>query len=110
MRIDRIEIDLSRALINQAGDLYHIDITAYGPDGDRTVTLQADAAGVARQRGPHDGIPLQHPYDITVDWRFVEKACEVAGFDLQGQMLSESGSNPRTRIFLPMRSRRTYMG
>lgn len=110
MRIDRIEIDLSQALINQAGDLYHINVKAFGPEGEKTASLQADAAGVRRQQSHSEGIPLQHPYDIEVDWRFVEKACAVAGFDLQGQILSESGSIPRSRIFLPTRSRRTYMG
>ena len=110
MKIDRVEIDLSQAIVNQAGDIYHIGVKVFGMEGEKNALLQADAAGVRRQTGPVEGIPLQHPYDITVDWRFVEKACEVAGFDLQGQMLSESGSSPRSRIFLPMRSRRTYMG
>jgi len=110
MRIDRIEVDLSHAVTNQAGDIYHIEIVAYGHEGERRATLQCDAAGVARQGVESDGIPIQDPYDIKVDWRFVERACEVAGYDLQGQMLTETGSSPRTRIFVPMRPRRTYMG
>lgn len=110
MRIDRVEIDLSQALVNQAGDLYHIRIVVSGSEGEKSALLQSDAAGVRKQSPAFDGIPIQEPYEITVDWRFVEKACEVAGFDLQGQMLSESGSSPRHRVFLPMRPRRTYMG
>ena len=110
MRIDRVEIDLSQALVNQAGDLCHIRLVVSGMEEEKSVLLQADAAGVRKQSAHFEGIPLQHPYEITVDWRFVEKACKVGGFDLQGQMLSESGSSPRHRVFLPMRPRRTYMG
>ena len=102
MKPTKIEIDLTSARTNQAGEICNVVIRAKSGNEVTEVTFGCDAAGIQRNLSLQNDVAVTDHYNVLVSEAFAQQACKDLGFDLEGRSLEELDSSHKVRKFLPV--------
>ena len=109
MKPTKIEIDLTSARTNQAGEISNVVLRAKNADDMTEVTFGCNAAGIQRNLSLPNDVAVTDHYNVMVSEAFATQACKDLGFDLEGRSLEELDSSHKIRKFLPVGRKVTYM-
>lgn len=109
MKPNRVEVDISSARTNQAGEISGIVIRGKAREETVERRISSDARGIHQGLLADSDVPISEHREIEVSEAFAEAACDAVGFNLEGRTLEELNSTAKVRVFLPVGRKTTYM-